>query len=87
MLNAEQASTDKVASNKELQDIVSALGQGRSYAVSLVGNNADAALKSVDPAKLDAEHKRTYEIFQREAVVARDEVDAVVRAAAMGIGG
>ena len=28
MLNAEQASTDKVASNKELQDIVSALGCG-----------------------------------------------------------
>ena len=29
-------------------DVVSALRQGRSYAVSLVGNNADAALKSVD---------------------------------------
>ena len=29
-------------------DIVSALRRGRSYAVSLVGNNADAALKSVD---------------------------------------
>ena len=28
MLNAEQASTDKVAQNKELQDIVSALGCG-----------------------------------------------------------
>jgi len=29
-------------------DVVSALRQGRSYAVSLAGNNADAALKSVE---------------------------------------
>jgi hypothetical protein len=29
-------------------DVIGALRQGRTYAVSLVGNNADAALKSVD---------------------------------------
>ncbi len=35
VLNAEQASTDKVAQNKELQDIVSALGCGIGNAVDL----------------------------------------------------
>ena len=35
MLNAEQASTDKVAGNKELQDIVSALGCGLGADVDL----------------------------------------------------
>ena len=46
VLNAEQASTDKVASNKELQDIVSALGCG-------IGADAgpdEAALRAGVPA-------------------------------------
>ncbi len=38
------------ASTADAADVIGALRQGRTYAVSLVGNNADAALKSVDVA-------------------------------------
>jgi hypothetical protein len=36
------------APSSSATDVIDALRKGRSYAVSLVGNNADAALKSVD---------------------------------------